>query len=587
MMNIKYYINSQIQAAYDSSGNYPVERKFLNVVYFGDHYDYSNKSLMGLQKILESKGVIKNIKELFDILVQRLDPNNFQVIFDRNCLNVNLKPELIIQLFKQNNFTNLITDLPKQKILVDFSSPNIAKDMHVGHLRSTIIGDSICNLYELLGHQVSRINHIGDFGTQFGMIIQHLLEAYPDYENSNLNINDLQKFYAESKKRFDTEPNFKIKAYEKVVMLQRGDPEIVKAWNFIKDVSRKSYDGIYKRLNICNLIECGESFYQQFIPDLILELEAANILIEDDGRKIINVPGFDNEDDVPLTIVKSDGASTYDTTDLAAVKYRLQTLNMDKVVYVTDTGQAKHFEMIFKVATMMNWKKDNQELKHVGFGLVLGFDGKKLKSRSGDTVKLMELLDESLIEANKIAEQQQELRIDDKKIILTDEEKSIINKNIAYGSIKYADLASTRTNNYKFAFEKMLSLKGNTGCYQLYEYVRIAAILRKAEAFLKDININDFTISEKEEINVCKLLLLFPEVIDDLADDLLFHKLCGYMYSLTSAFSSFHKNCRCLNFNDNKEIINVNLNRLVICLFTKNVLEKCFDILGLQKIEKM
>lgn len=588
MKNIKQYINQQIRLAYDQSGiDCAIENKFLNVMYFGTPYDYSNKSLMGLSKFLGSKGINKSVQELFAILTRCLDPAFFEVVFDRNALNINLKTDFVIQLIKQRNFLDLVTPGPKQRILCDFSSPNIAKDMHVGHLRSTIIGDSICKLYELLGHDIKRVNHIGDFGTQFGMIIQHLLEVYPDYENCNLTIADLQKFYAASKKRFDTEPNFKVKAYEKVVLLQQGDPEVIKAWNFIKDISRQSYDVIYKKLGICNLEECGESFYQPYIPNLIEELEGSGLLELDEGRKIIKVEGFLEDDDVPLTVVKTDGGFTYDTTDLAAVKYRLVNLNMDKIIYVTDLGQASHFDMIFKVAEKMGWKKNYQELKHVGFGLVLGMDGKKLKSRAGDTVKLMELLDEAIIKSRDMAKAQQDLRGEDKKVILTEAEQENINQIIAYGSIKYADLASTRTNDYKFAFDKMINLKGNTFAYNAYELVRINAILRKAEGFTDNININDFTVVEKEEIGVCKLLLLFPEIIDTLAEDLMFHKLCAYLYNLTCAFSVFHKECRCMNFNEQKELINVNVNRILICQLTKEVLEKCFDILGLQRIEKM
>lgn len=584
MENIKGSLNAQIKKTAESEFKCDIDPKFLNVIFTGSHgVDYTLRTLQGFVKYLQSKGINKTTQDLFDLLSIDIDKNKFDVSFDRNCLNINLRLEFVENLFNINNLVKYTTLNPvnKQKILVDFSSPNIAKDMHVGHLRSTIIGDSICKLFELQGHEVHRINHIGDFGLQFGMIIQHLLEKYPEYKTCNFTISDLQKFYAESKKRFDSDEIFMKNAYQKVVMLQSGNEEIVDAWNFIKEISRQSYNEIYNRLSV-TLTECGESFYQNKILDLVKELEEKNILEFDEGRKIIKVEGFD----VPLTVIKSDGGYTYDTTDLAAVKYRLVDLNMDKVIYVVDNGQALHFQMVFKVAELMGWKKPHQELKHVGFGLVLAADGKKFKSRNGDTVKLIDLLDDSLVESKKVLETQRGEKTDN-KVELSEVDRQNIIKNVAYGSVKYADLASMRTNDYKFSFDKMLSLKGNTGAYQLYEYVRIRAILRNAGEFMNNIESEVFKISEKEEINLCKMILIFPEIIERISDDLMFHTLCTYLYDLTNAFSIFHTKCRCLHFNENKQLIGINNSRLILCLYTKTIIEKCFDILGINKLEKM
>lgn len=620
-MSIKNKINAQIKKSYYSHYNTTnIDPKLLNVTHIGSgDVDYSLKSLMGV-----SKAVNQPVQATFDALCSCIDPNKFIVSLERNCLNVKLNP-----IYVQSK----LDDIKKFKIIVDFSSPNIAKDMHVGHLRSTIIGDSICKLYEQEGHEVLRINHIGDFGLQFGMIIEHLLQKQINYDEESLSIADLQTFYAESKKRFDTEADFKEKAYKNVVLLQSGDSDIVKAWNFIKDISRKSYNDIYSRLNV-HLTECGESFYQNKIPKLIEELQNSDILVNDNGWIKIPIEGYD----VPLTVVKSDGGFTYDTTDLAAVKYRLQELNADKVIYVVDNGQASHFDMIFKVAEMMGWKRPDQELKHVGFGLVLGesknestgkIEWKKLKSRSGDTIKLKELLDDALLRAKEMLESQIKLRriqkeqnilkaIDDetnellqngiveiedlmkskKEMMLekmeaklseqrlTEEEKEKIVRCVAYGSIKYADLASVRTSDYKYSEQKMLSLKGNTGAFQLYEYVRICAILRKVE----NQNVpecSDNSVPSAEEINVAKQILFLPEVLDGVREDLMLHKVCAYLYNLTNAFSVFHKKCRCLNYDSNGKLISVNRKRLDICKSTKRVLEKCFDILGIETIEKM
>lgn len=592
MKNIKTFLVTEFKKAFIKKYQFNVDNQFFNVVYVGNHgIDYSMRSLFGLQKYLNTIGINTTCQELFDDLTYGLDKNHYDITFDRNCINISLKTIYICNLMQNIYNDNIIsTTQNKQKILVDFSSPNIAKDMHVGHLRSTIIGDSICKLYELQGHEVHRINHIGDFGLQFGMIIQHLFEKYPNYQDCDFSIADLQNFYAESKKRFDTDENFKQIAYQRVVQLQTGDVVIVEAWNFIKEISRQSYNEIYNRLNI-TLTECGESFYQNKIPTLIEELELKNIIVVEDGRKIIKVDGYE----LPLTIVKSDGGFTYDTTDLAAVRYRLVDLDMNKIIYVVDNGQALHFELIFKIAEIVGWKRPDQELKHVGFGLVCGNDGKKFASRSGDTIKLKDLLSESIIKSGEMFEKLKLIKenalIKNNKPIpennMSDDEKHNIIKTVAYSSIKYADLSTIRTNNYQFSHEKMLSLKGNTGVYQLYEYVRICAIIRNVSDCIDKIQNEIFNITEKEEHNVCKLILLFPVIIERISDDLMFHTLCSYLYELTNAFSVFHKKCRCLQFNEKKELINVNYNRISICIATQKILENCFCILGINKLEKM
>jgi arginyl-tRNA synthetase len=537
--------------------------------------------LIKLHQFLKSENIILTCEELYNILITSLNPGQYTTRFDRNSLNINLTSEYITFLMKPFLTNNVIELTPsKQNILVDFSSPNIAKDMHVGHLRSTIIGDSICKLYELQGHIVHRINHIGDFGLQFGMIIQHLLEKYPDYNNCSFTIADLQTFYAESKKRFDNEPEFKKSAYEKVVELQSGNADIVNAWNFIKHISQLSYNEIYDELGI-NLTECGESFYQPQIPLLIGELHEKGLLIEENGRKIIKVDGFE----LPLTVVKTDGGFTYDTTDLAAVRYRLVDLNMDKIIYVVDEGQSLHFELIFKIAEVAGWKKGYQELKHVGFGLVCGSDGKKFKSRSGDTVKLKDLLNDSITKSKEVFEDLQKSK-KTPNTDMSDSEKNNIIKTVAYASIKYADLSTIRTNNYQFSLDKMVSLKGNTGVYQLYEYVRTCAIIRNAGDYANNIDPTNFTLTEKEEINVCKQLLIFPEIIEHVSETLMFNNLCTYLYNLTSTFSTFHKKCRCLHFKDG-ELIGVDENKLLLCFATKYVMEKCFHILGINTLERM
>ena len=580
MINTKLVLTKCLKKAYDDSYGFDEGVNLLSVLYFGrNNIDYVMKSLTGLKKILENHNIMDSDEEIYTKLTKYIDKEYFHIFMERNSININLKPNYIIESIKQV-FDNkeIMKKLSKFKrnILVDFSSPNIAKDMHVGHLRSTIIGDSICKLYELQGHNVYRVNHIGDFGLQFGMIIEHLLEKYPDYTNCNLTIENLQQFYAESKKRFDLDEEFKKNAYHKVVLLQSGDKKIVDAWNFIKHISRQAYNQIYERLDV-KLDEVGESFYQDKIPALINELMLKNILQDDAGRKIIKVPGHD----LPLTVIKSDGGFTYDTTDLAAIRYRLVDLHVDDVIYVVDNGQEEHFKLIFKVAEMMQWLKPEQSVKHVGFGLVLGDDKKKFKSRSGDTVKLVQLLDEGLVKAKEMLEA--------KRGSGNDLDKNKIIQNVAYGCIKYADLSSIRTNNYVFSFNKMLSLKGNTGAYQLYEYVRICAIFRNTNVIFDDLMkyLPDINLNEKEEMVLCKTILIFPEIIETLNNNLMFHILCSYLYDLTNTFSVFHTKCRCLEFDKDKNLIDINYDRLLLCMATKIIIEHCFEILGIKKLERM
>nr|CAD7406562.1 unnamed protein product [Timema poppensis] len=307
-------------------------------------------------------------------------------------INISLSKDYIIRILTET-LRSGVRPPPLDKrlrVVVDFSSPNIAKEMHVGHLRSTIIGESICRLLEFLGHDVVRVNHVGDWGTQFGMLIAHLQDTFPNYLKESPPIEDLQAFYKESKKRFDDEPEFKKRAYECVVKLQSFEPESTKAWNMICDVSRKEFQKVYERLDI-TITEKGESFYQSRMVTIVQELESKGLLIYDEGRKVM----FGREQDIPFTIVKSDGGFTYDTSDMATIKYRIEEEKADWLIYITDAGQATHFVVLqhcAKKAGIFDPKK--VRFDHVGFGVVLGEDKKKFKTRSGETVRLVELLDE-------------------------------------------------------------------------------------------------------------------------------------------------------------------------------------------------
>ena len=375
--------------------------------------DYQFNGAMAISGLLKGQGIKSNPREVATKILKEVYENDIiekLEIAGPGFVNIFIKKSFVSKqlhdLLQHGVRAPLLNEDPKQnKVVVDFSSPNIAKEMHVGHLRSTIIGDSISRLLEFLGYNVLRINHIGDWGTQFGMLIAHLQDQFPNYATVSPPIGDLMKFYKESKKRFDEDADFKKRAYACVVKLQAHEPDYIKAWNLICDVSRKEFDKVYQRLGV-TLIERGESFYQDRMKAVVELLEKAQFLEEDEGRKIMFAEGLK----VPLTVVKSDGGYTYDTSDMAAIKQRIEEEKANRLIYVTDAGQGPHFDLIFAAAKKANWLQKQVRAQHVGFGVVLGEDRKKFKTRSGDTVRLVDLLDEGLKRAHdKLMEKERHL----------------------------------------------------------------------------------------------------------------------------------------------------------------------------------
>lgn len=470
----------------------------------------------------------------------------------------------------------------KTRVLVDFSSPNVAKEMHVGHLRSTIIGESICRLLEYYGHDVIRINHIGDWGTQFGMLIANLQDKFPDYLVKSPAIGDLQALYKESKKRFDGDEEFKKRAYSCVVKLQNHEPDYYKAWELICAESRKEFQKIYDRLDV-TIIERGESFYQSRMEAIVKELEEKGFLEEDEGRKIM---WGDKEVTVPMTIVKSDGGFTYDTSDMAAIKNRLHEEKASWLIYVTDMGQAGHFDILFSCAKKAGiYDPKIHRIDHVGFGVVLGEDGKKFKTRSGDTVRLSDLLDEGLRRAlDKLKEKERDK-------VLTAEELKQAQESVAYGCIKYADLSHNRIHEYVFSFDKMLEDKGNTAVYLLYAYTRIRSIARNAnysDEKIKEIaKTAQISIDHPKEWKLAKVLLRFPDVLNKITNDLCLHQLCEFCYEVATSFTEFYDSCYCVEKNSAGDIVKVNDGRILLAEATAMVMKKCFDILGVKPVSKM
>ena len=479
----------------------------------------------------------------------------------------------------------------QQVCLVDFSSPNIAKEMHVGHLRSTIIGESVCRILEAVGHTVHRVNHVGDWGTQFGMLIQYLREEYPAVANSSSsddqqsdlpNITDLTEFYKNAKARFDENPDFKKQSQTNVVQLQSGDPDCLRIWHMLCDVSRVEFEKVYQRLDV-TLTECGESFYNDKIPAVIEEFDQAGLLkSEEGGAKVVFVDKFKN----PLMLQKSDGGYGYDSTDMAALKYRLFDIKANRIIVITDFSQGDHFKMVYSAGRAIGWVNDHDpnscKLEHIGFGTVMGEDGKRFKTRSGDTVRLVDLLDEAV---HRMSTSLKERMATDRANI-TEEEVQEVAEAIGYGAVKYYDLRRNPTSNYKFSYDQMLDTKGDTAVYLLYARVRLESIMTKAKAEF-NIDVQELiqsgetiTLGNESERSLALALQAFADTIVQTLDDLYPYHICEYVYKLANAASDFITQCKVLGSTEMKS-------RLLLCYATTIAMKQSFDLLGIRHVKRI
>ncbi|WP_413160062.1 arginine--tRNA ligase [Capilliphycus salinus ALCB114379] len=545
--------------------------------------DYQCNVAMSLTKALKN-----NPRAIATQIIEQLDVSEIcepPEIAGPGFINLRLKPEYL-----ETELNTVLTDerlgIPKvddpQNVIVDFSSPNIAKEMHVGHLRSTIIGDSIARVLEFLNHEVLRLNHVGDWGTQFGMLITYLREVYPEALTTAdaLDLGDLVAFYRKAKIRFDEDEEFKEASRKEVVKLQAGAEDSRRAWGILCEQSRREFQVIYDLLDI-KLEERGESFYNPLLPKVVEDLDKTGLLEENQGAKCVFLEGFQNKEGeaLPLIVQKSDGGYNYATTDLAALRYRINKDGADRIIYVTDAGQANHFAQVWQVARKAGWIPDNVEVVHVPFGLVLGEDGKKLKTRSGETVRLRDLLDEAINRARKDLE----MRL--KEEGRTESEAFINNvaQVVGMSAVKYADLSQNRTSNYVFSFDKMLSLQGNTAPYLLYAYVRIQGIRRKGEIDFKQVGTEaKIKLQEEAELTLAKHLLQLNEVIETVEKELLPNRLCQYLFELSQKFNQFYDQCPVLKAEDVQRI-----SRLALCDLTARTLKLGLSLLGISVLERM
>lgn len=466
---------------------------------------------------------------------------------------------------------------PKKRVIVEFSSPNIAKELHVGHLRSTIIGDAIARLFEFLGYDVLRLNHIGDWGTQFGMLIAYLKREAPGFleGTESADLPQLMQWYRASKKLFDEDPAFKKQAQLEVVKLQGGDEASLEAWEMICDTSREAFEQIYGLLDV-EIIERGESFYNPFLPEVVADLEEKGLITLSDGAKCVFLDGFVTREGTPLPMIvqKSDGGYNYDTTDMAAMRHRIEVEKADRIIILTDAGQVLHFQMIEKACEKAGYLNPLQvEFNHVPFGVVLGADGKKFKTRSGDTEKLIDLIEEAIERAKAVFQE----RIPDASA----EEVQQLATILGVDAIKYADLSSHRVKDYLFSYDRMLRFDGNTAPFLLYAYVRIQGIKRKVgkeiEPLLRKTVIE---LIEPTEIDLALHLRQFGETLEGIAKDLLPHRLCDYLYHLAEKFHAFFRDCRV-------EGSPQEASRLLLCEATSRILHQGLHILGLKTLPRM
>lgn len=470
-----------------------------------------------------------------------------------------------------------LPQVKSQTVVVDFSSPNLAKEMHVGHLRSTIIGDAVVRVLEFQGHKVIRQNHVGDWGTQFGMLLAFLEERRSE-QGEIPDLADLEAFYRAAKKRFDESEPFATHARELVVALQSGDEHCNRLWNEFNQISLSHCQAVYDKLNVSLTRDdvMGESAYNDMLPQVILDLDKAGMLTEDQGAQCVFLEEFRNSEGkvLPVIVQKADGGYLYATTDLAAVLYRAETLKADRALYFVDQRQELHFRQIYAVARKMGYAPDTMSLEHMGFGTMNGPDGKPFKTRDGGTVKLVDLLNE--------AEERALQLVREKNPELDEKTLREIAHAVGIGSVKYADLSKNRISDYVFNFDSMLSFEGNTAPYMLYAYTRVVSLFNRGKIDPLTLG-GGVLLTDEKELELAGKLLQFPETLQGVMYKGLPNILCNYLFELAGLFSSFYEACPILT---NPSELQKN-SRLNLAWLTARTLKSGLDLLGIRTVEKM
>ena len=469
-----------------------------------------------------------------------------------------------------------VANVLERRVVVDYSAPNVAKEMHVGHLRSTVIGDALARMYRFAGHHVLARNHVGDWGTPFGMLIEHLLDIGEDQAVATLSIGDLDAFYKEARTKFDDDDGFKGRSRARVVALQGGDPETLRLWHVLVNESIAYFGEVYSKLDVTLTPDdvVGESYYNERLEGVVRDLETLGLLVESEGALCVFPPGFQNREGEPLPLIvqKSDDGFGYAATDLAAVRDRVDHLHVDEMIYVVGAPQVQHLEMVWAVARMAGWLPDRVRCEQAVFGNVLGPDHKMFKSRSGENVKLVSLIDDAVERAFTI--------LDERGTDLDGDEKYLLAQQIARAAIKYADLSTERQHDYVFDLDRMVAFEGDTGPYLQYAHARVRSIFRRAG--------NDvapgahFALREAAERDLALGLLAFPEAFESSLASLQPHRLCTYLFDLAQRFTAFYDRCPVLSSEGA-----LRSERLALCDLTGRTLRLGLGVLGIDAPEQM
>ncbi|MEB0787335.1 arginine--tRNA ligase [Citrobacter portucalensis] len=577
-MNIQALLSEKVSQAMIAAGApadcEPQVRQSAKVQ-FGDY------QANGMMVVAKKLGMAP--RQLAEQVLTHLDLNGIASkveIAGPGFINIFLDPAFLAQHVQQALASDRlgVTQPAKQTVVVDYSAPNVAKEMHVGHLRSTIIGDAAVRTLEFLGHNVIRANHVGDWGTQFGMLIAWL-EKQQQENAGEMALADLEGFYRDAKKHYDEDEAFAERARSYVVKLQGGDEYFREMWRKLVDITMSQNQLTYDRLNVTLTRDdvMGESLYNPMLPGIVADLKAKGLAVESEGATVVFLDEYKNKEGEPMGVIiqKKDGGYLYTTTDIACAKYRYETLHADRVLYYIDSRQHQHLMQAWTIVRKAGYVPDSVPLEHHMFGMMLGKDGKPFKTRAGGTVKLADLLDEALERARRlVAEKNPDMP--------ADELEKLANA-VGIGAVKYADLSKNRTTDYIFDWDNMLAFEGNTAPYMQYAYTRVLSVFRKADIDESALANAQVVISEDREAQLAARLLQFEETLTVVAREGTPHVMCAYLYDVAGLFSGFYEHCPILSA-ENEEIRN---SRLKLAQLTAKTLKLGLDTLGIETVERM
>ncbi|EDU59242.1 arginine--tRNA ligase [Providencia stuartii] len=576
-MNIQAILSDKISAAMQAAGAPEGSDALVRQSAKAQFGDYQANGVMGAAKKM---GI--NPRQLAEQIVSHLDLEGIASkveIAGPGFINIFLEPSWLTTQVEQALTCDRLglSSVKSETIVIDYSAPNVAKQMHVGHLRSTIIGDAAARTLEFLGHKVIRANHVGDWGTQFGMLIAYL-EKMQNENASDMALADLEEFYREAKQHYDSDEVFAERARGYVVKLQSGDEYCRKMWRKLVDITMQQNQETYRRLNV-TLTEddvMGESLYNDMLPGIVADLKAKGLAVESEGATVVYLDEFKTKEGEPMGVIvqKKDGGFLYTTTDIACAKYRHEVLHADRALYYIDSRQHQHLMQAWTIVRKAGYIPESMSLEHHMFGMMLGKDGKPFKTRSGGTVRLSDLLDEAIERAQVL--------IRSKNPDMPEDELNNVANVVGIGSVKYADLSKSRTTDYIFDWDNMLAFEGNTAPYMQYAYTRVASIFKKANVTQADLTL-PIVLQDPREIALATRLMQFEETILMVARDGTPHVMCAYLYDLAGLFSSFYEHCPILSAEDEAQ----RQSRLKLALLTQKTLKAGLDTLGIDTVERM